>query len=147
MMTMINEPLAKTYPAIFHVEEAGGYFIEFPDIQGAYTGINENDISYGIAMAEEALGMVLADYLENGETLPMPTPLNEIEVAGSDFKTLIRVNVADFLKDKELVKKTLSIPKWADNLGKRMGINFSVLLTESISQRADDWFVKLNQNK
>ncbi len=107
----------------------------------------KGNISYGIAMAEEALGMVLADYLENGETLPMPTPLNEIEVTGADFKTLIRVNVADFLKDKELVKKTLSIPKWADNLGKRMGINFSVLLTESISQRANDWFVKLNQNK
>ncbi|MGX7304916.1 antitoxin HicB [Enterococcus columbae] len=51
----------------------------------------------------------------------------------------LSVNVADYLNDKELVKKTLSIPILADKLGKRMGINFSVLLTETISQQADEW--------
>lgn len=88
----------------------GGYFIDFPDIQGAYTGINETNLSYGIAMAQEVLGMVLADYLENGEKLPTPTPIKQIPVDQQAFTTLISVNVADYLKDKELVKKTLSIP-------------------------------------
>lgn len=136
---MIREPLTKTYPAIFHPEEKGGYFIDFPDIQGAYTGINETNLSYGIAMTQEVLGMVLADYLENGEKLPIPTPIKQIPIDEQAFTTLISVNVADYLKDKELVKKTLSIPIWADKLGKRMGINFSVLLTEAISQQVDEW--------
>ena len=40
-------------------------------------------------------------------------------------------------KEKEnnfiaLVKKTLSIPKWANDKGTRLGINFSKVLTESI---------------
>ena len=135
---MLSEPLAKTYPAIFKPEEDGGYFIEFPDIQGAYTGINENDISYGIAMAEEVLGMVLADYIEHGDSLPEPTPINQISIETDSFTTLIRVDVAQYLKDTELIKKTLTIPRWADTLGKRAGINFSVLLTESIANKADD---------
>ncbi|HCI0292802.1 TPA: type II toxin-antitoxin system HicB family antitoxin [Enterococcus faecium] len=135
---MLSEPLAKTYPAIFSPEEGGGYFIEFPDVQGAYTGINEDDISYGIAMAQEVLGMVLADYIEHEDLLPEPTPINKISVEDDSFTTLIRVDVAKYLKDTELVKKTLTIPQWADKLGKRAGINFSVLLTESIADKADN---------
>lgn len=135
---MINSPLAKTYPAIFHKEEAGGYFIEFPDIQGAYTGINEDDLSYGMAMAQEALGMVLADYIEQEEPLPIPTPINKVTVETSAFTTLVRVDIANYLKDTELIKKTLTIPKWADTLGKRAGINFSVLLTDSIADTANE---------
>ncbi|EOH95570.1 type II toxin-antitoxin system HicB family antitoxin [Enterococcus pallens] len=135
---MLSEPLAKTYPAVFQPEEGGGYFITFPDIQGAYTGINEEDISYGIAMAEEVLGIVLADYIEHEDPLPKPTPINEIKVENDSFTTFIRVNVAKYLKDTELVKKTLTIPKWADTLGKRAGMNFSVLLTEAIADKAND---------
>ncbi|MBO1139838.1 HicB family protein [Enterococcus avium] len=135
---MLSEPLAKTYPAVFQPEEGGGFFIKFPDIQGAYTGINEDDISYGLAMAEEALGMVLADYIEHEDPLPKPTPIKEIEVDNDAFTTLIRVDVAKYLKDTELIKKTLTIPKWADTLGKRAGMNFSVLLTESIADKAND---------
>lgn len=55
-----------TYPAIFHSEENAGFMIEFPDIPGAYTGINESDIIRGVAMAEEVLQMVLADMLDHG---------------------------------------------------------------------------------
>ena len=40
------------YPAIFTPETNGGYLIEFPDIQGAFTGINTDNISYGIEMAD-----------------------------------------------------------------------------------------------
>lgn len=134
---MLNEPLAKTYPAIFHPEEGGGYFIEFPDIQGAYTGINEEDISYGIAMAQEVLGMVLADYMVHEEPFPEATPINELKYEAPLFTTLVRVDVAKYLKDTELVKKTLTIPKWADTLGKRAGVNFSVLLTEAIADTAN----------
>lgn len=28
-------PLLVAYPAIFHPEDNGGYFIEFPDVDGA----------------------------------------------------------------------------------------------------------------
>jgi ABC-type nitrate/sulfonate/bicarbonate transport system substrate-binding protein len=32
----------------------------------------------------------------------------------------------------ELIKKTLTIPKWADKAGKKLGLNFSKTLTDAI---------------
>lgn len=132
---MFNVPLAQAYPAIFHKESSGGYFIEFPDIQGAYTGINNDNVPYAIAMAQEALGLVLSDYIEENDPLPIATPINDIEHDANDFVTLISVDVEPFLKDNSLVKKTLTIPVWANNLGNKAGINFSEVLTNAITER------------
>ncbi|NBJ47238.1 HicB family protein [Enterococcus faecalis] len=135
---MFKNPLAKAYPAIFTPEPNGGYFIEFPDIQGAYTGINENDIAYGMEMAEEVLGLVLADYIEHGDSLPKATPVDQVKHDEQSFVTLIRVDIEKYFKDVTMVKKTLTIPKWADDLGARAGINFSRILTNSIADIAND---------
>ncbi|WP_369903911.1 type II toxin-antitoxin system HicB family antitoxin [Enterococcus faecium] len=128
--------LRMTYPAIFQREDNGGYFIDFPDIQGAYTGINKDDLGYAVAMAEEVLGMVLSDYVEHGETLPKASNIKDLAVDSNSFATLISVDLAKYLKDNTLVKKTLTIPRWASDLGNRSGINFSKLLTEAIVQNS-----------
>ena len=124
--------LLKAYPAIFVPEEGGGYFIEFPDVQGAYTGINEDDIPFGISMAEEALGLTLASYIEHNDTVPLPSPINTLEAPSGGFVTLVKVDLKDYLKDNTPVKKTLMIPKWVNDLGNRCGVNFSKLLTNAI---------------
>lgn len=126
--------LRMTYPAIFRREDNGGYFIDFPDIQGAYTGINQDDLGYGVAMAEEVLGMVLSDYVEHGETLPKASNIKDLEVDSNSFATLVSIDLEKYLKDNTLVKKTLTIPQWASDLGNRSGVNFSKLLTEAIVQ-------------
>ncbi|MDO5650077.1 MAG: type II toxin-antitoxin system HicB family antitoxin [Gallicola sp.] len=133
---MYKTPYSVAYPFIFHSEENGGYFIESVDVQGAYTGINSENVAEGIAMAEEVLGMVLADMVENSEALPIPTPIKEVQTECDAFVTLISVDVEEYFKDTELVKKTLSIPKWANTMGNRIGINFSRLLTDAIAEAA-----------
>lgn len=70
----------------------------------------------------------------------------ELKVADDSFITLIRVDVVKYLKDTELVKKTLTIPKWADALGKRAGVNFSVLLTESVADKVNDILFSKNSS-
>lgn len=100
-----KQELWVVYPAIFTPEKTSGYLIEFPDIQGAFTGINNDDLVYGLKMAEEVLGMVAADYLESGESLAAPTSLNEINCGQDSFVTLVKTDVADYLKDGQLVKK------------------------------------------
>lgn len=120
------------YPFVFKKESPKGYFIESVDIKEAYTGINTDDISFGISMAEEVLGLVLSEYVERGIELPKATPIKNVKIKNEEFVTLIRIDLEKFLKDTSLVKKTLSIPKWANDKGTRLGINFSKVLTESI---------------
>jgi len=124
--------LLKAYPAVFIPEEEGGYFIKFPDLQGAYTGIHEDDIAFGISMAEEALGLTLADCIEDADFIPPPTPINELTAPSGGFVTMIKVDLEAYLKDTTPVKKTLIIPKWVNELGNRCGVNFSKLLTKAI---------------
>jgi len=125
--------LLKVYPAVFTPEKDGGYFIEFPDVQGAYTGIDEDDdIAFGLNMAEEVLGGVLAIVIEKNMTIPLPTPINELKAPDGGFVTMVKVDLEDYLRDNTPVKKTLTIPKWVNELGIRCGVNFSKLLTSAI---------------
>jgi len=125
--------LLKAYPAIFSPEEDGGYFIKFPDVKLGYTEMHEeDDIAFGISMAEEVLGLGLIDYIENGEALPLPTPIGDLKAPSGGFVTMVKVDLEEYLKDMTPVKKTLMIPKWVNKLGNRCGVNFSKLLTEAI---------------
>lgn len=132
---MADKNLNMAFPFIFHKEDDGGYFIECPDIDGVYTGIDEDDIAYGISMAEEVLGMTLADMLEKGETIPKPSGIKELS-CDDGFVTLVMVDVEKYIRDTTLVKKTLNIPKWANDLGVRLGVNSSKALTDTISSMA-----------
>lgn len=132
---MADKNLNMAFPFIFHKEDDGGYFIECPDIDGVYTGIDEDDIAYGMSMAEEVLGMTLADMLEKGEVIPKPSNIKELS-CDDGFVTLVMVDVEKYIRDTTLVKKTLNIPKWANDLGVRLGINFSKALTDTISAMA-----------
>ena len=132
---MYKSTLQVAYPFIFHKEDNGGYFIESVDVQGAYTEIHENNISQGILLAKEVLGMTLADLIESGEDIPNPTPIEAIKVENG-FVNMITVDGEKYIRDMTLVKKTLSIPKWANDLGRRLDINFSKVLTDAISEMA-----------
>ncbi|OTF88627.1 antitoxin HicB [Ligilactobacillus salivarius] len=120
------------YPAIFTPEENGGYLIEFPDIQGAFTGINNDDLGYGMEMASEVLGLTVADYLESGDDLIKPTAVNKVKHKEGSFVTLVSTDVSKYLDNQKLVKKTLTIPKWANQKAIKENINFSALLTKAI---------------
>ena len=132
---MLEKSLNMAFPFVFHKEEDGGYFIECKDIDGVYTGIDEDDIAYGMSMAEEVLGMTLADMLEKGESISKPSNIKDVS-CDDGFVTMIMVDVEKYIRDTTLVKKTLNIPKWANNLGVRLGINFSKVLTDTISKMA-----------
>lgn len=132
---MYEKNLNMAFPFLFHHEEDGGYFIECKDIDGVYTCIDEDDIVCGMKMAEEVLGMTLADMIEKGEIIPKPSPINNLECEDG-FVTMIVVDVEKYIRDKTLVIKTLNIPKWANDLGIRLGIDFSKVLTDTISTMA-----------
>lgn len=133
-----------TYPALFYYDDTDGanapYFVTFPDFEHSAT--QGEDMADAMAMASDWLGINLADYIENGREIPTPTPINALSLASNNpfqddedidlvydpsksFISMVMVDVAEYLGSQEPVKKTLTIPRWADTLGRDLGLNFS----------------------
>ena len=143
-----------TYPALFYYDDTDGanapYFVTFPDFEHSAT--QGEDMADAMAMASDWLGINLADYIENGREIPTPTPINALSLASNNpfqddedidlvydpsksYISMVMVDVAEYLGSQEPDKKTLTIPRWADTLGRDLGLNFSQTLTDAISDK------------
>ena len=143
-----------TYPALFYYDDTDGanapYFVTFPDFEHSAT--QGEDMADAMAMASDWLGINLADYIENGRDIPTPTPINALSLKNNNpfrddedielvydpsksFVSMVIVDVAEYLGSQEPVKKTLTIPRWADTLGRDLGLNFSQTLTDAIADK------------
>ena len=123
------------YPAVFTKEEDGMYSIEFPDVPGCYTqGV---DIADGIAMAEDALALMLYQYETDGDKISLPSKIEDIKVPSNAFVTYISADTMYYRKkfDSKAVKKTLTIPAWMNEDATALGLNFSQILQEALAQK------------
>lgn len=120
------------YPAIFHQDEDGGYWVEFPDLLGCVT---EGDtLEEAMAMAEDALGIYLSTCKEKGEQVAPPSDPAQVTFEGLGFVSPVVYDEAAYLRrtDNRSVKKTLTIPGWLNTLAKEHNLNFSNLLQNAI---------------
>lgn len=116
------------YPAIFQVEEEGGYSVFFPDVEGCYTQGEDLDEAY--QMASEALGLNLA-YLEDSKMeIPKPSIPNELHLENKQFVVVIEFDMLEYRKKHEskAVKKTLTIPSWLNTMAEDRNVNYSNIL-------------------
>ena len=120
------------YVAIFTKEDEY-YNVSFPDLPGCYTYGKTIEEAYN--MAKEALELHLYGMEEDGDCIPVPTVGESIIVNESNsFTTLIEAYMP-LVRNKMLnkaVKKTLTIPKWLNDLAEEYKINFSQLLQDSL---------------
>lgn len=114
------------YPCVIHCEE-DGYWSEFIDFKGCFS---EGETLEEILLnSKEALQSIILYNIEKQNHLPAPTPIKDIGENESTFTTYIDCKILDSTK---LVKKTLTIPEWVNNIGVEKGINFSKVLTDAI---------------
>lgn len=120
------------YVAIFTKEDEY-YNVSFPDLPGCYTYGKTIEEAYN--MAKEALELHLYGMEEDGDCIPVPTVGESIIVNESNsFTTLIEAYMP-LVRNQMLnkaVKKTLTIPKWLNDLAEEYKINFSQLLQDSL---------------
>ena len=99
------------YPAIFEPAKEGGYIVSVPDIEGCFT---EGDtLAEAMAMAQDAIAMMMVYYEDNNNKIPLSSDINDIEKS----KGIVSYVLADTDQwrktfDNKAVKKTLSIPSW-----------------------------------
>ena len=91
---------------------------------------------------QEMRGLYLFTALRDGEPLPVPSPLSEINptailkefemesASDSAFVNMVLADMTEYARQHsdKAVKKTLSIPMWLNTLCEEKSINFSKVL-------------------
>ncbi len=119
------------FPAVFSIE-ADGISVEFPDLPGCLScGDTDDDALY---MAKDALELHLYGLEKEGEPIPEPSPISSLNLEKNQFVALIEVwmpPIRDEMAEKA-VKKTLTLPKWLNDLAEEKKVNFSQVLQNAL---------------
>lgn len=119
------------FPAVFDYAD-DGISVEFPDLPGALTcGDTDEEALY---MAKDCLALHLYGMEEDGDEIPGPTRVPDVVVEPNQTVVLIDVWMPPF-RDKmadRAVKKTLTIPKWLDDLAAEHKVNYSHVLQDAL---------------
>ena len=124
------------YPAIFTKEE-NGYSVAFPDIEGCFT--SGATLPEAMELAEDALCLMLYDREEDGEPIPPPCDLRDLQARTGELVSLVHCDTLFYRKffNKRSVKKTLTLPAWLNTMAERQGVNFSLVLQSALKRELD----------
>ena len=117
------------YPAIFHKNEDNTYTITFPDLPGCIS--EGKNIANAMFMSQAALTQWVEYLQDKKENLPVPSSLADIQLEPNEFANYVCINY----KDTRAVKRTVSIPKWMDELVIESGLSLSRVLQDALKQR------------
>lgn len=119
------------YPAVFTYEPGKEIAVVFPDLKCATSGTNEDD---ALLSARELLGCVLNGLEEDGEKIPSPTPLSEIEVPKNKRVVLIDVYMPSIrmAQVNRSVNRTVTLPAWLNAAALERNVNFSQVLQDAL---------------
>lgn len=121
------------YPAIFTFED-DGISVRFPDVVGCFTC--GSTVEESVKNAKEALGLHLYGMEEDSEVFPTTTDIKDIKTDKNESLVIIEVYMPayrDNIKNTS-IKKTLTIPKWLNDLGEENNVNFSRILQEGLKE-------------
>lgn len=119
------------YPAVFHYAD-DGISVEFPDLPGCFS-YGDSDVE-ALTNAKEALELHLFGLEDDSEEIPEPSHVRDIKHSDNESIVFIDVwmtPVRDYMRNKA-IKKTLTIPKWLNDVATENHVNFSQLLQVAI---------------
>lgn len=118
-----------SYIAVLTKTDDSKYFVDFPDLPGCFT--QGDSIEEAICMAQDALAIY---YTEKKGELPAASSFELIQRANAD--SLIQIIAIDttkcIVKPIQSIKKTLTIPKWLNELAEKYQVNFSKVLKNAL---------------
>lgn len=136
--------MLSAYPACFFKDD-DGYSVIFPDLN--YLATCGKTLDEAFAMAIDVLAGYLFTGKKDGDAIPAPSDMKDIDVAAvakeleselqEAFVNIVAVDVDEYAKKhfEKAVKKTLTIPAWLNDRAVAEGINFSQALQETLRSR------------
>lgn len=130
----MKKPDRYIYPAVFTYEDGQEIAVVFPDLDVATSGKNDEDALFS---ARELLGCVMFGLEEDGEDIPVPTPLAKVICEENERVVLIDVYMPSvrMAQINRSVNRTVTLPAWLNAAAQEKNINFSQVLQEGLKQR------------
>ena len=141
------------YPVLFYEEKEGGYSVFVPDLEKALNTSAStcgSTLEEAMTMAEDLIAGLVLDEMEEGNKIPEASKIEDVTFEEleeklnienwdyiSKFKTYIAVDISVFAEKwgKELIKKTVNIPKWINTKAEDLKINFSKTLEKALLEK------------
>lgn len=141
------------YPVLFYEEEDGKYSVFVPDLaKGLNTSASTcgDTLEEAMDMAQDLIAGIILDAIAEDNKIPKASKIEDISFEEfekwldvkdwnyvSRFKTYISVDIGVYSEkwSKELIKKTVNIPKWVNEKAEDLKINFSKTLEEALLEK------------
>ena len=122
------------FPAVFTYEAGQEISVVFPDLDVATSGTDDND---ALLSARELLGCALYGMEEDGEEIPSPTPLSDVETNKNERAVLVDVYMPSIrmAKVNRSVNRTVTLPAWLNAAALERNINFSQVLQDALKSQ------------
>jgi predicted RNase H-like HicB family nuclease len=128
----MKKPDRYVYPAVLTYEDGYEIAVTFPDLPGCATS-GETDTE-ALMMAKEALGLHLWGMENDGDELPAPSPIRDIELDAGEIVALVEVYMPSVRLSQEnrSVNRTVTLPAWLNAQAMERGVNFSQVLQDAL---------------
>ena len=128
----MKKPDRYVYPAVLTYEDGYEIAVTFPDLPGCATS-GETDTE-ALMMAKEALGLHLWGMENDGDELPAPSPIRDIELEAGEIVALVEVYMPSVRLSQEnrSVNRTVTLPAWLNAQAMERGVNFSQVLQAAL---------------
>lgn len=121
------------FPAVLKYENSS-ILVSYPDLEGCITfGKSEEEALFN---AKEALEGYI--YVLERDEIEIPSPSKILDIKLHNSETIVLIDVwMPLVRDQESnksVKKTLTIPKWLNDIAEQKKVNFSHVLQASLKK-------------
>lgn len=123
-----------SYPCIITYDKSDGiYYVEFPDLEDCFT--DGESLEEALYNAKDVLGLVLYAKEENNIEIEPPKnkPIFTEENQSVSYISVWMPLIRDEIENKS-IKKTVTIPKWLNDLAEDNNVNFSKILQTSLKE-------------
>lgn len=132
--------MKKVYPVIF-THDTDVFLVEVPDFEILTEG---SDLVNAIYMARDAIGLKGIAIEDEGDEVPEPSEVENIDVKKSvfyknknSFISLVDIDFSEYRRrhDNKMVRRNVTLPNWMNVAAEKENINVSKVLQEALSER------------
>ncbi len=132
--------MTTVYPVIL-TKDKDDILIEVPDLEILTEAKN---IQEAIVMARDAIGLTGISMQDNGDSVPEPSDIDDIDVSkgtfaevGKGIKTLVDIDFDEYRRknDNKMVRRNVTLPKWMNRRAEQEHLNVSRFLQDALAER------------